>query len=291
MESVGDGMKITIRLTIILLITISFVVPAAADAKGKKRLPRTIKSKYAAIVVDYPSNRIIHMENANAVRYPASLTKVMTLYLLFQALDNRELSLNQKLPVSKYAAKRAPTKLGLKPGQTITVKQAIYALVAKSANDVAAVVAEALAGTERAFGQLMTLQAKLLGMNSTVFYNASGLPHQQQKTTAADMAKLGVAMLKRFPHYYHYFQTQRFKYKERNYRSHNHLLRLYPGCDGMKTGYINASGFNVLTSAVRDGRRLVAVVMGGRSARSRDQHMTILLDRSFRKLGYITSRD
>lgn len=237
--------------------------------------------RYASIVIDVESGKVLHESRADVRNYPASLTKMMTLYLLFEALDRGELSLDSKLKASKRAAQQPATNLALKAGDTITVEEAIKALIIRSANDVATVVAEALGGTESKFAQMMTKRAHELGMANTTFRNASGLPDEGQKSTARDLATLAIALLRDFPHYYHYFSATKFTYKGRTYTTHNRLMQSYEGADGLKTGYIRASGFNLATSAVRNGRRLVAVVLGGRTAQTRDAHMAELLDRSF----------
>ncbi len=256
---------------IALLACLAIVMSSTAQAN-----PR-----YAAIVVDVESGEVLHAANADATRYPASLTKMMTLYLLFEELEKGSMRLNQPLPVSAQAEAMPASKLWLKRGSSITVEEAILALVVRSANDVAVVVAEALGGSERQFGQMMTAKARELGMRHTVFRNASGLPDNGQTTTARDMATLSIRLMQDFPQYYHYFSRQSFTYRGTTHNSHNRLVRNYPGADGMKTGFIRASGFNVATSAVRDGRRLVSVVMGGFTAASRDTHMADLLDRGF----------
>ncbi|MFG6176510.1 serine hydrolase [Halomonas sp. THAF12] len=237
--------------------------------------------RYAGIVIDADTHEILYAENADAPRYPASLTKMMTLYMLFEALEERSLSLGQPLPVSAAAAAMPATKLYLKPGDTLPVETAIESLIVKSANDVAVVVAEALGGNERRFGQLMTQRARELGMRNTTFRNASGLPDDAQVTTARDMAVLARRLMLDFPQYYHYFSLQRFTWRGNRYSGHNRLLANYPGADGLKTGFIRASGFNVATSAVHAGRRMLSVVMGGFTAASRDEHMADLLDRGF----------
>ena len=246
--------------------------------------PVWANKKYASVIYDFDTKEILHQENPHAPRYPASITKAMTLYLVFKALDNGVLHLNQKLNVSKRATRAEPTKLYLQTGRTIKVKEAILALVTKSANDVAIVVAEALAGTEAAFAKQMTHQARQLGMHRTTFKNASGLPHPKQISTAHDLALLGFALLRDYPQYYHFFKAKSFKYKKKHYRNHNRLLSHYPGCDGIKTGYIRKSGFNLLSSAIREGRRLVVVVMGGKSAKSRNRHTIKLLNKGFKKI-------
>ncbi len=237
--------------------------------------------RYAGIVVDLENGEVLYAENADERRYPASLTKMMTLYLTFEALESGELRLDQPLPVSAQAAAMPATKLWLSAGSTIPVDTAIRALAVRSANDVAVVVAEALGGSEQRFGAIMTDKARELGMNATTFRNASGLPDDQQVTTARDMLTLSVRVMKDFPQYYHYFGLQEFTYRGTRHTSHNRLVKNYPGADGLKTGFIRASGFNVATTAVHDGRRLVGIVMGGFSGASRDAHMANLLDRSF----------
>jgi len=244
-------------------------------------LPSVARAGYASIVIDDTTGRVLHEVNADTRNYPASLTKMMTLYMVFDALERGELKMDQKLTVSRHAAAVAPSKLGLLPGQTITVEDAILALITKSANDVAVVVAEALAGSERRFGHEMTSKAKEIGMTRSNFRNASGLPNRHQLSTARDMATLARALIHDFPQYYSLFSTRKFSYEGRSYRNHNRLLGRYDGTDGIKTGYIRASGFNLVASVVRDGRRLVAVVFGGKTARSRDRHIARLLDRGF----------
>jgi D-alanyl-D-alanine carboxypeptidase len=239
------------------------------------------EAKYAAIVLDADTGEIIHETNADAQTYPASLTKMMTLYLLFEALESGKLKLDQQLPVSLHAANRAPSKLGLIAGETVAVRDVILGLVTKSANDAASVAAEALGGTETGFADKMTQKAQKLGMPNTVFRNASGLPDPKQHTTARDIAKLARALYRDFPKQYRYFATAQFTYNGRSFANHNHLMSRFEGMDGIKTGFINASGFNLAASAVRDNRRLIGVVMGGQSARSRDDHMAALLNAAF----------
>ncbi|PSJ40110.1 D-alanyl-D-alanine carboxypeptidase [Zobellella taiwanensis] len=236
--------------------------------------------RYAAIVIDAETGTVLHAANADASRYPASLTKMMTLYLLFEAMEKGLMTLDTAMPVSAHAASMPQTNISLKAGDRLKVRDAIPALIVRSANDVASVVAEALGGTETAFARMMTDKAKTMKMTSTTFRNASGLPDSAQTSTARDLAVLSLRLMKDFPQYYHYFSTQSFTYKGRTYNSHNRMVRNYPGVDGMKTGYIRASGFNVATSAERDERRVIGVVMGGKTAQSRDQHMASLLDRS-----------
>ena len=241
--------------------------------------------RYASIVIDASNGRVLHAENPDRKAYPASLTKIMTLYMVFEALENGALTMNSKLKVSRRAARMPPSKLGLRAGQTIKVKDAMLALMTKSANDVAVTVAEALGGTESNFARLMTRQARALGMSRTTFRNASGLPNGKQLSTARDMSKLARIVLRKFPKYYKYFSTRSFTYRGRAYNNHNKLLKSFLGTDGIKTGYTHASGFNLVASAVRDRRRLIGVVFGGKTGRSRDKHMKTLLTRAFAKAG------
>ncbi len=240
--------------------------------------------RYASLIMDADSGVVLHQENSRAQRFPASLTKMMTLYMLFDELRAGRMTMKTMLPVSAKAAAQPQTNISLKAGDRISVENAIKALVVRSANDVAVVVAEAIGRSEWNFGLLMSAKAHTLGMRSTVFRNASGLPDARQRTTAYDMAVLGIALQKKFPQYYPYFKTSRFVWKGRTYTGHNHVMNRYGGVDGIKTGYINASGFNLVTSVKKDGRNLVAVVMGGRTAKSRDDHMIALLDRTYTKL-------
>jgi D-alanyl-D-alanine carboxypeptidase len=236
-------------------------------------------SGLAEIVVDSNSGRVLYAQNENELRHPASITKVMTLYLLFKELDKGRLHLNSRLTVSAHAAAQAPTKLGLRPGQTIDVDDAIKAIVTRSANDMAVAIAEAVGGSEENFCAMMTREAHSLGMTHTHYADASGLPNNSQITTAADLAILGRAIQERFPRYYHYFSLQEFAYHGQVIRNHNHLLGRIAGIDGIKTGYTRASGFNLLTSVHRDGRAIIAVVMGGTTAASRDRAMAALIGR------------
>ena len=242
------------------------------------------EARYASIVIDFETGQVLHEKNADTRNYPASLVKMMTLYLAFEALERGDLTMNQKLKASRRAGGMPASKLGLKRGETITVKDAILALVTKSANDAAVVIAEALAKKETKFAQLMTKKARALGMRRTNFRNASGLPNRRQMSTARDMATLARALIRDFPGRYKYFSTKHFTYKGRKHRNHNRLLRHYDGADGIKTGYIRASGFNLVASAVRDGRRIIAVVFGGKTPRSRDRHAARLMDRAFVRL-------
>ncbi|NBW04849.1 MAG: D-alanyl-D-alanine carboxypeptidase [Alphaproteobacteria bacterium] len=251
---------------------------------------RAEASKYASIVMEEASGRVLFSRNADSLRYPASLTKIMTLYLLFEDIEAGKISLKSRIPVSKRAAGRSPSKLYLKPGQSINAEQAIYALVTKSANDVATAVAEKLAGTERKFAKRMTRKAKSLGMTRTTFMNASGLPNRRQRSTARDMARLAIAIRRDFPQFYKFFSTKSFSWKGRRFKNHNRLLANYSGTDGIKTGYINASGFNMVAAVERRGVRLIGVVFGGKTSRSRDRHMISILDRQFKRAKTITVR-
>jgi D-alanyl-D-alanine carboxypeptidase len=240
-----------------------------------------VHAGYAAIVIDPATGEVLSAVNADEQNYPASLTKMMTLYLTFQALQNGKLKVDQELPVSTWAASRAPTKLDLRAGQTVSVNDCILGMVTKSANDAATVVAESLGGTESRFADMMNAQAALLGMSSSHFANANGLPDPDNRSTARDMAKLAVALYKDFPQYTHYFSTKEFVFRGQLIRGHNNLMDRYPGMDGLKTGFTDASGFNLASTAVHDGHRLFAVVLGGRSARARDNLMARLLDDGF----------
>ncbi|WP_255608108.1 D-alanyl-D-alanine carboxypeptidase [Methylosinus sp. Sm6] len=232
---------------------------------------------FAAIVVDANTGRTLYGRNESDLRHPASITKVMTLYLLFEQLEKGRLRLDSPLVISAHAAAQAPTKLGLPPGQTIDVENAIKAVVTKSANDIAVAIAENIAGDEDAFADQMTRKAHALGMSRTHYANASGLPNDEQVTTARDLAVLGRAIQDRFPRYYRYFSTYSFTYRGQSHRNHNRLLGQIEGVDGIKTGYTRASGFNLLSSVRRGGRHIVAVVLGGTSGPARDRIMAGLI--------------
>jgi D-alanyl-D-alanine carboxypeptidase len=263
------------RLLIAFLLALACVFAGQSHADTRR---------YAAFVADANSGEILHSRLADARRYPASLTKMMTLYLLFEAIEHGDLTLASTLTASRIAASQQPSNLNLSDGDTLNVETAIRALVIKSANDVAVVVAEELAQTERAFAVEMTARARELGLSNTTFRNASGLPNSRQVTTARDMARLTLALRRDFPQYMHYFSERSFSYGGRTYRSHNNLIGRVEGVDGMKTGYIRASGFNIATTANRDGRRLVAVVMGGPTAAYRDAHAEQLINAAYRSL-------
>lgn len=235
----------------------------------------------AALVLDASTGNVLSAVNPDELKHPASLTKMMTLYLTFQALENGRLTLDQLLPVSARAANKAPTKLGLRAGQTISVQDCIFGMITKSANDAATVVAEKLGGSEDHFVEMMNAQGLLLGMTHTRFGNASGLPNPDDATTARDIGKLAMALYRDFPRQAPYFATREFTFRGRLVRGHNRLMDRYPGMDGLKTGFTDAAGFNLASTAVRDGQRLFGVVLGGRTSLARDNLMARLLDDGF----------
>jgi D-alanyl-D-alanine carboxypeptidase (penicillin-binding protein 5/6) len=247
---------------------------AASHARGQA------DGRFAAIAIDADSGRVLYARSADARRYPASLTKVMTLYLAFDALDAGKLHLSDRIVMSPHAAAQAPTRLGLAAGRSLTVKEALDVIVVKSANDVAVALAERLAGSEGAFVKRMNRKARQLGMTHTHFANASGLPNPHNVSTARDLARLGQALIRRHPERYDLFDKEQATFRGRVIPGHNHLLS-HRGIDGIKTGYTRASGYNLLSSGERHGRRVVAVVLGGRTARSRDAYMGQLLETSF----------
>ncbi len=259
------------RLTLAIVMVVPLLAAMAAPAEAAS-VPR----KFAGIVVDAKTGKTLYESSADAARYPASVTKVMTLYILFQELKAGNVSLKTKFKVSKYAASAVPTKLGLKAGSTITVENAIKSLVTLSANDMARVIAENISGSESAFAKRMTATAKALGMSSTTYRNASGLPDSGQVTTVRDQAILGMAVYQHFPDFYEYFQTKSFSYGKRTYGNHNRLLGAN-GVDGIKTGYTNASGFNLLTAARSNGRHIVVVGFGFDSSGTRDARVRELV--------------
>jgi len=260
----------------------SFVGAAAVMATFAS--PAWAAERYAALVIDAHSKSVLHADMADEERYPASLTKMMTLYLLFESIDRGEVSLTDRMTVSRRASAQPPTKLGLRPGEKITVEDALKALITKSANDAAVVIAEHLAGSEARFAARMTARARELGMSKTRFMNASGLPDARQVTTARDIAALSQALIEDYPQFYGYFQTPGMKWRRAYARNHNRLLGVVEGVDGIKTGYTQASGFNLASSAMRDGQRIIAVVLGGETALSRDNQMRHLIDDAFMKL-------
>ncbi|WP_375283390.1 serine hydrolase [Marinicauda pacifica] len=256
------------------LLVLAFLLLAGAA-------PSHAQSRGAAFVADMDSGEVLHARQADEPRHPASLTKMMTLYMLFEALEDGRVSMDTTLTASAEAASRPASDLGLETGDTLSVETAIRALVIRSANDVAVVVGEHLSGTESAFAADMTRRAAELGLQATLFRNASGLPDNEQITTARDMARLAHALSRDFPQYWHYFSEERFTYGSRTWRNHNSLVGRVDGVDGLKTGYIRASGFNVVTTSQRNGHRLVTVVMGGRTAAVRDSHAEDLLEAAY----------
>ena len=284
MRRVPVGRKTVVALCAGLGVLVSLsalVSPAEARVRHRHHAGRAVPSyspPFAAMVVDANTGRTLYSKNENELRHPASITKVMTLYMLFEQLERGKLSLDSEIDVSAHAASMAPTKLGLRAGSTIAVEDAIKAIVTKSANDMAVAVGEAIGGSEDHFAEMMTAKAHALGMSHTNYVNASGLPDDDQITTAKDLIVLGRSIQERFPKYYTYFSTHDFRYGRSYMRNHNNLLGRVEGMDGIKTGYTRASGFNLLTSVKRGGRRIVGVVLGGRSAGVRDNIMAGLIE-------------
>lgn len=246
--------------------------------------PAAARPAPSGIVIDARTGEVLVSKNPNAVHHPASLTKLMTLYITFEALEKGLIKMDDELPVSAAAANRSPSRLGLKAGGKIKVGTAIDALIVKSANDCATVLAEGLGYSEARFAEKMTEVAKALGMKNTVFKNASGLPNSKQVTTARDMATLAAAVYFHFPQYYDLFARREFSYEGKTYYTHNHLLKNFEGADGMKTGYIASAGFNIVTSAQRDGERVIAVTMGHNTQEERDRTVARLMEQGFNKL-------
>ncbi|MBB3217734.1 D-alanyl-D-alanine carboxypeptidase/D-alanyl-D-alanine carboxypeptidase (penicillin-binding protein 5/6) [Ochrobactrum sp. RC6B] len=270
-SKVAYALKRAAQATLLLAVvtgcsTASTTIPAIAAG-----------DRYAAIVIDANTGKTLFASNADAQRYPASLTKMMTLYMLFEAMQAGRMSKDTRIPVSAYAAARPPTKIGFRPGQSIRAEDAALAMITKSANDVATAVGEYLGGSEERFAQMMTAKARRLGMRNTTFRNASGLPNMAQHTTARDMAILSIALRQHFPNEFSYFSRRSFVFRGQTINGHNRLLGRVEGVDGIKTGYTNASGYNLASSVSLDGRRLVAVVMGGNTGASRDAHMAQLI--------------
>ncbi|MDA9511075.1 peptidase M15 [Bradyrhizobium sp. CCBAU 11386] len=284
------------RVGVFGLLTVTTAVIFTTDAAEARRHRRhyahhrvqrdvseSSSPKFASIIVDGNSGSVLQATSPDGIRHPASLTKIMTLYLLFERLESGKMKLDTEMPVSQHAADQDPTKLNLRAGQTIRVEDAIKGLVTRSANDAAVVIAEAIAGDEDDFAQMMTRKARSLGMSKTVYRNANGLPNDEQVTTARDQATLGRAIQERFPRYYRYFATSTFNWRGQSIRNHNHLLGSVEGVDGIKTGYTHASGFNLVTSMRRGNRHLIGVVLGGRSGGSRDAIMRNLLAENLEK--------
>jgi D-alanyl-D-alanine carboxypeptidase len=266
------------RRAALTFMAAALVISFSSPAEARRKRHGGYNPPYASMVVDAKTGRVLHGHNEDAARHPASITKVMTLYLLFEQLERGRMKVDTPLRISANAARQAPSKLGFDAGETIEVQHAIKALVTKSANDVAVAVAENISGSEEDFAELMTRKARLLGMTRTVYRNASGLPNPEQTTTARDLTILARAIQDQFPQYYHYFQTRYFVYNGRSHRNHNRLLGRIEGVDGIKTGYTRASGFNLMTSAKLDGRHVIAIVLGGRSGSSRDHIMASLVE-------------
>lgn len=262
-----------------LMLAVSPFSPAYADS-----------DKHASLIIDANSGKVLHADSASRLRHPASLTKMMTLYMTFDALRTGRLTLNSSLTASKKAAGMPSTNLHMRPGDKITVRDAIKALVVRSANDVAVILAESIGGSEYQFAKQMTAVARRLGMKSTTFRNASGLPDRQQVTTARDLAVLALALRRHYPEYYSFFDTRDFRYKGKKYTTHNRVMSRITGADGLKTGYIRASGFNLVTSATRDERAVIGVVLGGDTARARDDEMVRLVERTFARMNLQTNR-
>ncbi len=260
----------TMLLSLPVLAACLFLVPSDSHAR------------YASLVMDARTGEVYRARHADNLRYPASLTKVMTLYMVFEKLERGGWTLDTRLKVSKRAAGQPATRLGLKAGSYLPVRTAIRALIVRSANDVATMIAENHSGSESKFATAMTRRARELGMSRTTFRNASGLPNRHQKSTARDMVLLAVLVQRHFPQYYDFFKTRTLKYKGRTFKNHNALLKKYSGTDGIKTGYIRASGFNLMASVRRNGQHLVAVVFGGKTAGRRNRHMVKILDSGFR---------
>ncbi|MGU3493833.1 serine hydrolase [Xanthobacteraceae bacterium A53D] len=288
------GSSLTKKLVAISMVAaMTVMATGVADAKPRKKTRAAASSSSAsesgwkrgtaALIIDANTGRVLYEDNADALRHPASLTKIMTLYMLFEQIESGRLRLSSELPVSARAAAQSPSKLYVRAGSTIEVEDAIKALVTRSANDVAVVIAEAIGGSESNFADMMTRKARAIGMRSTTFRNASGLPSPSQVTTARDLALLGRAIQDRFPREYRYFSTRTFVYRGNSIGNHNRLMSRMEGVDGIKTGYTNASGFNLVTSLKRDDRYLIGVVLGGASASSRDNRMATLLGNNFNR--------
>jgi len=270
----GTVRRALVALALLTGSATAFVAPAEA-------LSLYEQPKYAAILVDAKTGEVLYSRRPDAARHPASITKVMTLYLTFEAIENGKLTLQDRVPMSARAAGQAPSKLGIPRGGSLSVEEAIRALAIKSANDVAVALAEKIGGTEADFAEMMTTKARHLGMKNSRFVNASGLPNPQHSTTARDIAILSLAMQQHFPQYYSYFGQQEMVWNNQVMKNHNHLLRKMPGVDGIKTGYTVAAGFTLAASAVREGKRLIAVVLGGPSTMARDENVRALLEAGF----------
>lgn len=291
----GGMMFLNLRRLLIVSLAISLLIPTlgitkAEAARHHKRHHHAVareQDRFAEIVIEANTGYVLSERNADKHLYPASLTKMMTLYLTFDALDNGTLRRNQYLPVSRHAAAQEPSSIGLSPGDHIRVEDLILSIATKSANDSAVVLAEALGGSEERFARMMTAKAHELGMNNTHFLDASGLFKPGHYSTARDMATLARALILNHPRYYHYFSTESFTWNGQVMANHNHLMSSYRGMDGLKTGYVYASGYNLAASAVRNGTRLIGVIFGGRTAKSRNNAMAQLLNQSFARISSI----
>ena len=259
-----------------LLVSFTIFAPKTSHAAKNE--------KYASLVMDADTGMILHERYADKELHPASLTKIMTLLMVFEAIEQGKMNYNTRIRISSHAASMVPSKLGLKPGSSIKTKDAINVLVTKSANDIAVAVAEHIGRTESSFAQIMTRKARFIGMKNTTFRNASGLHDPKQVTTARDMALLAQYVINKYPEYYKFYNQTSIRYGNTTYRNHNKLLGTYKGMDGMKTGYIRASGFNLVASAVRNNQRIIGVVFGGRSGKTRNDHMAEILDNGFDRI-------
>ncbi len=280
----GRGLRAALALALVASGLATGLAPAPLGPAPAAANSLFGQSRYAALLLDAGTGEVLYARQPDAERFPASITKVMTLYLVFERLAAGQIRLDDPVTISAYAASQRPSRLGLKPGQTLSVDQAIRALTTKSANDIAVAIAEHVAGSEAQFARLMTHRARALGMANSRFVNPSGLPDSRQVTTARDIATLSLALIRDFPQYYPYFQQQQFVFQGRAMPNHNHLLRTMPGVDGIKTGFTNAAGFTLAASAVRDGRRLVAVVLGSPTRPGRDANVEALLASGFNVL-------
>jgi D-alanyl-D-alanine carboxypeptidase len=265
--------SLVLRILLLTVLTV-FLSPSLSHANNK----------YGSIVIDADTGMVLSQRHADKILHPASLTKMMTMLMVFEALEQRKISLNDRIRISHHAASMQPSKIGLPAGGSIKVNDAMRALAVKSANDIAVAVAEFIGGSEHNFAKMMTNKAREIGMKKTRFINASGLHDPRQVSTPRDMARLSRYLIYRHAQYYSYFSLKSFKYRGKTYTSHNKLMKTYKGMDGLKTGYINASGFNLAATAKRNNRRIIGVVFGGRSSKTRNAHMKVLLDRGFRNL-------
>lgn len=275
-----------IKITLfVLFIQLAFCLPS--DSSAAVKYNKKSSPSFAALIIDASSKKVLYHKNAVTKVHPASLTKMMTIYLAFEQIKKGKLSLKSKLPISKHAASMPKTNINLQAGKTITLKEAILSMVVKSANDSAVVIAEAIAGSEKNFATLMNKRAKQLGMKNTNFTNASGWHHPKQKTTALDMAKLAIALRRDYAKYYHLFSRTSFYYKNRLLKGHNNVLARLKGADGLKTGYTSKAGWNLVTSAKRGKTSLIGVIIGGKSWKSRDQKMIAMLNTHFKKINNV----